>query len=145
MSEQPQEWTPEGTSVLMILDEETGDRDYFHCTNERNAKVAADAHNAALADLNDLWTRASEQAETLAEYLVDAKAELAAERGRCERGLCAGAALFASQAEKSLAADRERNKTLVEALERISSLSTRDEVDLRQIADAALAKVKGGD
>src|SRR4030095_2187075 len=46
-----QEWTPEGTSVLMSLDEETCDREYFHCTNERNAKVAAAAHNAALAAL----------------------------------------------------------------------------------------------
>jgi hypothetical protein len=143
MSEQPQEWTPEGTSVLMILDEETGDRDYFHCTNERNAKVAADAHNAALADLNDLWTRASEQAETLAEYLVDAKAELAAERGRCERGLCAGAALFASQAEKSLASEQEKAKALVEALESIASNTCCDKCqEAALVAKAALAKVK---
>lgn len=55
MSEQPQGWMPEGTSVLMSLDDETGDRAYFHCTNERNAKLAADTHNAELAAARETY------------------------------------------------------------------------------------------
>ena len=44
-------------------------------------ETVCEAHNAALqraiAEKDEMWTRASEQAETLAEYLVDAKAEVA--------------------------------------------------------------------
>ncbi len=36
----------------------------------------ADAHNAALAEVNDIWDRASRQADTLAEYLADVKGDL---------------------------------------------------------------------
>ena len=42
-------WEQEGTSVLVSVNEENGDRCYFHCTNERWAKLAVESHNAAIA------------------------------------------------------------------------------------------------
>ncbi len=49
---------------------------YEGVTSESRGQALCATHNAALAEANDMWDRASRQADTLAEYLVDAKGDL---------------------------------------------------------------------
>ena len=97
------EWTPE----------------YVDCRLLHQAQVpwktvcaVADAHNAALANANDMWDRASRQADTLAEYLVDAKAELAVAQEQlvAERELRKRWEQQCEQLHTQLAAEKEQRE-----------------------------------
>jgi hypothetical protein len=116
-----QEWTPEYVRTLLIR----SDRKFEDAiAEEHNAALAAQREiywgkvkgleaylekaakesEQQLASANDMWDRASRQADTMAEYLVDAKAEL-------------------SVVKQQLAAERENQKLMVDALERITEWS----------------------
>lgn len=78
-----------------------------------------------LADANDMWDRASRQADTLAEYLVDAKADLevaqeqlAAEREAGVKAL-AQRSFELHECQKQLTAEQEKVQTLTGLLKKI--------------------------
>ena len=107
-----EEWTPEGESVLMSLDKETGDRTYFHCTNSLNAEIAADAHNFALA-------AEERRANDSITENVRIMNELAAEREKVKGELANGNELFRKtiELEQKLAAEREHRKLVDRVLD----------------------------
>ena len=121
MSEQSQEWTPEGGTLITP-------NEIFKIGKYR-AKSIADAHNAALAALE------------------------AAERDRnfaAEKELRDKARMRIEELKQQLAAERERRKPLVEALERLRGrikeahgLPNFGSMEIAEI-DNALAKAKEG-
>jgi hypothetical protein len=116
-----QEWTPEALAELLDL-KFVPVADYIN----RLAKLAA-AHNAAIFEL---WNRAAIEIEHL-------RQQLAAERERLER-VEEDHMKYTSWAAREIQAQIKRNKTLVEALEKIST--GRWPPESAQIAKDALAK-----